>query len=829
MAEDETWVVADAAPAAIDGVQSGGGRFGAYRLVRMLGKGGMGEVWLAERADDAFSKQVAIKFITGVYGSEAGEWFRRERQTMAKLEHPHIARLLDGGETADGKPFLVMEYVEGVPIDEWCEGKPLQRVLDLFLQVCSALEHAHRALIVHRDIKPANVIVTAEGESRLLDFGIAKQVATTAEERAEQTTTQAYTLHYASPEQMEGGDITVVSDIYSLGALLYRLLSGRVPHADTNSALGQLQAIHTTQPKRPSQVVLENARIAMAERRRRARRLHGDLDDIVLKCLRLEPELRYGSARELIDDIGRYRSHQPVLARKGSASYRATRFVRRHWLALSAAAAVLLSLAGGLYATYLQKQEAERQSALAQKRFDLSRSLVNDVMFNFQDRLGEIPGTIPARRELMQRTEEYLTKIAVDAQDDPGLLADLALAEGRLGDVAGNPQSPNVGDTAGAARHYQRAVDFGRRAMHLQPDHPEASRGLGRALHAQANFYFWGNDLQKAEKLYMEEIPLQELRLRRAPGRGTQRDLGAALMGLADVYFWQSKLDLALKTYDRACSHTIAGNSKGAALPDATALDDLAVCHSRRADTLAWLERYDEAEDLAGKAVAIYDPMFRADPANIHVGNAYSIALNKQGEIFVWQKKFEQAFAAYSKSLEIAEHMYKADPADLRSARSAAMARNKRGDAYMETKRYKESIADYLVARAMFEVLRKRDPGNAEHERDLAICNHRIGVATVLGGDAAAAAPYFEAEVAIMRKRWQAAPREAWSRRDLAVALQDLMQLPVSTDQLCSWFRENRDLLRSLKADGVAAPTDLEQLATAEKAVALCPAPLPAG
>src|SRR6187549_91570 len=244
MIADQTQVVADAAPTPIDGVQSGGGRFGAYRLLRMLGKGGMGEVWLAERADEAFSKQVAIKFITGVHGNEAAEWFRRERQALAKLEHPHIARLLDGGETPDGRPFLVMEYVDGVPIDEWCEGKPLERVLDLFLQVCSALDHAHRALIVHRDIKPANVIVTAEGESRLLDFGIAKEVAATPEERAQQTTTQAYTLHYASPEQMEGGDITVVSDIYSLGALLYRLLSGRVPHADTKGALEQLQAIH---------------------------------------------------------------------------------------------------------------------------------------------------------------------------------------------------------------------------------------------------------------------------------------------------------------------------------------------------------------------------------------------------------------------------------------------------------------------------------------------------------------------------------------------------------------------------------------------------------
>jgi serine/threonine protein kinase len=353
------------------------GRVGAYRLLRLLGRGGMGEVWLAERADAAYDKQVAIKFMGSVRGDrEASDWFRRERQALAKLEHPHIARLLDGGETADGRLFIVMEYVDGVPIDQYCEGRPLDEVLDLFLQVCSAIEHAHRALIVHRDIKPANVLVSADGQSHLLDFGIAKEVAAAVHgegeiEPGERTTAQAYTLHYASPEQMEGRDITVASDIYSLGALMYRLLSGRVPHAGTSSALGTLQAIQTTQPQKPSRVVLDNPGLPEIERRRRARRLHGDLDDIVLKCLRREPELRYGSVRELVEDVGRYRAHQPVLARKDSAAYRASRFLRRHWLAIGAAAAVLLTLAGGLVATHRQALEAERQRALAQRRFDL--------------------------------------------------------------------------------------------------------------------------------------------------------------------------------------------------------------------------------------------------------------------------------------------------------------------------------------------------------------------------------------------------------------------------------------------------------------------------
>jgi tetratricopeptide (TPR) repeat protein len=367
-------------------------------------------------------------------------------------------------------------------------------------------------------------------------------------------------------------------------------------------------------------------------------------------------------------------------------------------------------------------------------------------------------------------------------------------------------------------------VRFARRAAALSPGVSEASKGLGRALHQQANFYFWSNRLGEAEKLYLEEIPLQEARLAALPERSVRHELGAALMGLADVYFWQSRLELALKTYDRACKDIYAETSRGA-----TALDDIAICDTRRADALAWLERYGEAEQLAGKAVAIYAPMLQADPGNLTVANAYSIALNKQGEILAWQQKFDQALAAYSTSLEIAQRLYLADPTDLRSARAAALALNKRGDVYMETKRYRESIVDYQSARKVFELLRMKDPANTEHERDLALSGHRIGVSLVLSGDRAAAAPYFQSEADIMRKRWQLAPKEALSRRDLAVALEDLVELPAAPAQICAWWVENRDLLRSLQADGVATPTDIEQLGIAEGKAKTCPASVASG
>jgi non-specific serine/threonine protein kinase/serine/threonine-protein kinase len=817
MNEDQTRVLAGT-PGAGGNAPVPEGRIGSYRLVRLIGQGGMGEVWLAERADEAYSKQVAIKFMGSYQDREAADWFRRERQALARLEHPHIARLLDGGETPDGRLFLVMEYVDGVPIDQWCAGRAVEEIVDLFLQVCSAIEHAHRALIVHRDIKPANVLVTAEGQTRLLDFGIAKEMEETPTERAERTTTQAYTLHYASPEQLEGRNITVASDIYSLGALLYRLLSGRVPHAETNSALGQLQAIQTTQPPRPSRVVLADARLPELERRRRARRLHGDLDDIVLKCLRREPELRYGSARELIEDIGRYRAHEPVLARKGSAAYRASRFLRRHWLGLAAAAAVLLTLAGGLWATHRQALEAERQRALAQKRFDLSRALVNDVLFDFQDRLATVPGTIEARRRLVDQAQKYLHKVAADAQEDPGLLVDLALAERRLGDIAGNPGMPNLGDTPGALRHFQRADRLVRRALALQPGNIDAQNALAKIDFSLASYYYWNDDLAAAEKLFKQLIALLEAQARARPSAILDRDLGAAKVGLGDVYYWSSKLELALKTYDEGCAKILASKDTSTEW-----LDAKGNCHSRRSDALAWLERYPEAEAAIAAAIAIYKPMYEAKPDRLDRAHAYMVNLNKQGEIYSWQEKYPQSFAAYTESLRIAERQYNADPTDLRSARDLAMGRNKRGDAYVETKRFAEAIADYESAKAIFANLREKDPTQSEFERDFAISHHRIGIAYALSGQAAKATPYFDTELEIMRRRWQAAPTKAWARRDLAVALEDRVEAPATPAQVCAWRRENRDLLLALKADGAFTAADAEELAKNEEKLKACP------
>jgi tetratricopeptide (TPR) repeat protein len=617
---------------------------------------------------------------------------------------------------------------------------------------------------------------------------------------------------------MEGGDITTASDIYSLGALLYRLLSGRVPHANTTSALGQLQAIQTTQPQKPSSVVLENARLAAAERRKRARRLHGDLDDIVLKCLRNEPELRYGSARELAEDIERYRAHRPVLARKGSFSYRASRYLRRHWLAVSAAAAIVLTLAGGLYATYQQKVEAERQRAIAQKRFELSRALVNEVLFEFLDRLSDAPGTMQARRHLVDRTKTYINKIAADAQQDPGLLVDLSLAERRLGDIAGNPTAANLGDSAAAAQHYQRAVDLARKSVALRPSDDEAQAALSNALKSQADFYFWNDDLARAEKLYLEQLPIAERRAKAKPSPDNERMLAAARMGIADVYFWSSKLEAALKAYDEACAPVFKLQSRKFDVQDS-----IAICHTRRADALAWLERYPEALAQINRAVAIYRPFYSADSSNLTMAHAMSVALTKQGEILGWQGKPAESLAAYSELIDVAGKAHHSDPADLRAARDAALALNKRGDALVDSGRYRDAVGDYRNAREILAKLSKDDPTQREYERDYALSSHRLGIALFESGDVAASVPFFDEQLKIMRRRWEASPDKAWSRRDMAVALQDRLEAPADPAQACAWKREFRDMMRGLKEMGAASANDLQELEKGEAALKACP------
>jgi serine/threonine protein kinase/Tfp pilus assembly protein PilF len=367
-----------------------GSVLGAYRIIGVLGHGGMGTVYLAQRADKQYEQRVAIKLVEQMaIHPQLRTRLRAERQILASLDHPDIARLVDGGETPEGVPYLVIEYIDGKPIDEYCDALklPIRERLQLFERVCAAVDYAHRNLIVHRDLKPANILVTPEGHPKLLDFGIAKLLHpdplthTVAVTRMQD---RLLTPEHAAPEQVLGRAITIATDVYTLGVLLYQLLCDRSPYALHNStALGLERAICNEDPPRPSSLfrggrsaaVIEAAGFdprAVAERRsvnpeKLRRQLSGDIDEIVLKAMRKEPRERYATAAQLADDVRRYLRGEPVLARQGSRRYRAVKFARRNAMGLSLIATIFLALSFVATTQWIQRNRVERERELAEQ------------------------------------------------------------------------------------------------------------------------------------------------------------------------------------------------------------------------------------------------------------------------------------------------------------------------------------------------------------------------------------------------------------------------------------------------------------------------------
>jgi serine/threonine protein kinase len=434
-----------------------GRRVGPYRLVRLLGQGGMGSVHLAVRDDDQYQKQVAIKLLrreldTGLMMSR----FRQERQILANLEHPFIARLLDGGTADDGIPYLVMEYVDGLPITAFCSesGASIQARLALFRLVCEAVQYAHQNLVVHRDLKPGNILITREGIPKLLDFGIAKLISPRSTGRTLTQDLRMMTPDYASPEQARGQAISTASDIYSLGAVLYELLTGQRPHRFTSDSFAEIErTICDVEPERPSRAVERETGGSARDLKRRSRQLAGDLDNIILTALRKEPDRRYASVAELSEDLRRHLEGLPVAAREDRFWYRAGKFVRRNKLGVAAAVLVGLSLIGGIAATAYQARRAER-------RFQLVRQLANSMLYDLNDQLQVLPGSTAIRASMVQTVLRYLDSLAQDAGRDPVFDLEMVDAYRRIGNVEGSPLQANLGQTAAALEHYRKALEI---------------------------------------------------------------------------------------------------------------------------------------------------------------------------------------------------------------------------------------------------------------------------------------------------------------------------------------------------------------------------------
>lgn len=436
-----------------------GRRVGPYRITRLIGHGGMGSVYLGVRDDDQYQKQVAIKLLKrGMDTDFMLSRFRQERQILANLEHPFIARLLDGGATGDGLPYLVMEYVDGVPITHYCarHGLSITERLRLFRLVCEAVQHAHQNLVVHRDIKPSNILTTPEGIPKLLDFGIAKVLdpGLPAGVTLTRRELRMLTPEYASPEQVKGMPISTASDIYSLGAVLYELLVGQGPHQFPSGSLIEIEkTVCETELEKPSLVAAAREDASPAVRKQLRRQLSGDLDNIVLTAMRKEPQRRYASAAEFSEDLNRHMEALPVLAREDQWTYRTGKFIRRNRLAVGAVALVTASLIGGIVATTMQARRAER-------RFQLARQLAQAVVREVNGPMAKVPGATAASASMIQTVLRYLDGLSEDPGSDPAFDLEIASTYRHVADIQGNPFQANLGQPAEALANYEKAISI---------------------------------------------------------------------------------------------------------------------------------------------------------------------------------------------------------------------------------------------------------------------------------------------------------------------------------------------------------------------------------
>jgi tetratricopeptide (TPR) repeat protein len=626
--------VDDAAPAPEAGLP--GQRLGAWQLERLLGTGGMGEVWLASRADGAYQGEAAVKLLKrGMDSAAVLQRFAQERQALARLDHAHIARLFDAGISPGGLPFFVMERVQGSPIDLACAGLSLEQRLALFLQLADAVAHAHRHLLVHRDLKPSNVLVNQDGQVKLLDFGVAK--ALDPLEGADPGVTQAgerpYTPHYASPEQVRGDPVTTATDIYSLGVLLYQLLTGQRPYGRTATTPQEaVRAVLEDEPTRPS--ALSPSRPEDTAWLATRKKLQGDLDNILLKALAKPLDRRYASVDQLAADVRAHLAGYPVSARAPSAGYLLTRFVRRHRATTAAAVLALVGVIGGAGVALWQAQVARAQQAVAEQRFAQVRQLANGLVFKYHDAIENLPGATKARETILKDAAEFLDSLApAGSAIDPQLAYELASTWYRISRLQGIDQSINTGQ------------------------HDQAQQSLAKAL-ALAERYV------------------------NAPGMSTEA-LGVAInMHVSHGEVWQrsgrmAEADAALLQGLPILQRALQQDAKDTwALASAVSLHGV---HARiLGNNLAYasLGRWQDACAAAAQANDAAKATLAADPANQYGPDTLAFTLGEQAQCALLAGKPDEAEALFKQQIELRDLMAKrfADDMDFRYQRAISRA-----------------------------------------------------------------------------------------------------------------------------------------------------------
>jgi hypothetical protein len=624
-------------------------RLANYRLTRRLGHGGMGAVYEAIRED--LNKRVAIKLIRHEFDTEAARArFQQERLLLAGLEHPYIARLLDGGETPAGAPYLVMDYIDGRPIDQVCPALAHRQRIGLFLKVCEAVQYAHQHLVVHRDLKPANILVNAQGEPRVIDFGIAKLMDESGT-AGTQTGLMALTPDYASPEQVMGRRTGTASDVYSLGVILYEIMSRRKPYRLESNSLAELDRVICRTPPDPP-------------------RLGDELGAIVLMAMRKEPERRYASVEAFAADLRRYLDGFPVKARPDTVLYRAGKYVRRHWIGVAAAAAVALAVAGGAVAE-------RRQAAIARSQAQRVRELANSFLFEYYDQVAALPGSTAVRAAMVEKASNYLDSLAREGGDDPGLLVDLAKAFHRLAEAQGSDSGPSLGRREDSRRSLARSVELFRRVAAGRSPSPGAREAFAEALVSMSsNEHSAGHGDEAAAPAAEAVAVLDGL------------DTPAALVVLARAHQARGRA-LLLSGYGRAALEAL-GASRLALERAGADSRQLVTADAGIARAKARVGDLDAAAAELDDAVGRLREAFERNRADRRTAREYAVTLSYAADVYGAPDRpnlgeVAKARERYLASIRVYESLAAADPNDRTARYELAMRLAKLGEAIAAT------------------------------------------------------------------------------------------------------------------------------------------------
>jgi non-specific serine/threonine protein kinase/serine/threonine-protein kinase len=712
-----------------------GTRIGTYKLVERIGDGGMGTVYRAERDDGQFKQVVAIKLVRrGFDDHELLRRLRSERQILALLEHPYIARLLDGGVSSSGRPYIVMEHIEGARITNYCKSNHLNiaQRLALFRQICSAVHYAHQRLVVHRDIKPSNILVAKDGTPKLLDFGIAKILDSSAAGLEGNTLTglNPMTPEYASPEQIQGKALTTATDTYSLGVLLYELLTYQKPYKTAEKTPQEIaRLVCESEPQKPSTAVAAAAKALNITGT--SEPISSDLDHIVLKAMRKEPGERYASAEELSADVGNYLTGLPVRAREGSFRYLAGKFVARHKAVVALSIALLVALIAGLVLVSWQVHVARVERARAQRRFNDVRKLANSLIFEMHDGIRDLPGSTPVRKLVVSRAAEYLDSLANDAEGDDNLQMELAEAYLRLGEVQFLYGAASLGDSQGARASYTKAQKALQSVTAKDPSRTDARQDLARTHMRMADLYLNSQEFRQAEEEARQGATIdRSLMLEQPESERSLVAYAASLYELGNVLVNENPDSESAEAYQ--CyndSLQISEKLLAKSPSDPANQYNAALAHKTLGSYEQSHHQYDAAIGHFQRALQLDRARSAAAPTNAKAKLDVSFDLSEIGSNFLERRNVPVAVENYRAALDIRRQLAAADPANMFLRGRVVYLALAIADIDLQMKKVQEAQTYYRDALNLVQSILQRDTNN-KSDRHLLVQAY-VGLARV--------------------------------------------------------------------------------------------------